>query len=134
MTHTPTPEEYNTGNSTPLPWEVEPGFYEVCNNGTRIPTWNVIAPRGWLETNGTFSKCSVVPELESEGDARLIVTAVNSHAQLVEALTLARNAMQRWGSCFNMIASNDPDGDPMHPFYPTLDVIRAALRAAGKEV
>ena len=85
MTHTPTPEEYNTGNSTPLPWEVEPGFYEVCNNGTRIPTWNVIAPRGWLETNGTFSKCSIMSALESEGDARLIVTAVNSHAQLVEA-------------------------------------------------
>ena len=119
MTHTPTPKEYNTGNSTPLPWEVEPGFDEVCNDGTRIPTWNIMAPKGWMESNGTFSKCSVVPELESEGDARLIVTAVNSRAQLVEALKRTLS----WLSSY-------PGGGALDCY----EQARAALAAAGEEV
>ena len=136
MKHTPTPAEYNQGESTPLPWEVESGFDEICKDGTRIPTWNIVAPKGWMESNGTFSRCSVMSELESEGDARLIVTAVNSHAQLVEACKHAMTAMQLWGSVHKFFGSNDPDGDPLHVFYPTLDVLRAAIALAepGKEM
>ena len=77
-----TPEEYNSQEGTPGAWIVEEGFSQFLKDGTKLKTWNVMAPHGWMEPDGTFFKCSVACGLEDEADARLIARAVNAHRGL----------------------------------------------------
>ncbi len=63
---------------TPGPWIVEtwptkyPDLFE----------YNVLAPRGWTNQDGTLQTCGVVSGLDSEDDARLIAAAPDILAAL----------------------------------------------------
>ena len=69
---------------------------------------------------------------EAEANARLIVTAVNAHAPLVEACRAAEAAFRRLRAWLGLIQPNStPPSLPFASFIEAEDKARAALQKAG---
>jgi hypothetical protein len=105
-------KQMNTTASThsPLPWRVEEGNTIYCS-----------APGDSWDQHVTEVESALRDESD-DANARLIVSAVNSHSLLVEALTRLVNAVQ-------------PDNSPVEPYFDEpLKQARALLDSIANPV
>lgn len=86
-------EHNDMGKHTAGPWEIE----SFATKYPDLRTYNVNAPKAWMQDDGTFRECCVVSELDSEPDARLIAAAPDLLAAASTAALMIRGDIGRGG-------------------------------------
>ena len=109
---------------TPLPWHVE----TPSRGATDLVDGNL-----WIVADGFLVAKAMIQGNQTADNARLIVTAVNSHAQLVELLGESLTFLSEYIRC-NQVAARKglpvPKGSPAP--YELQGKIREALCTAGE--